>query len=64
MRNLDIVYHETGVVRAPMAGEWFRGYKGFPVQARSDFECQKFPILEMEVVEIAPEPVPGDGVTS
>jgi hypothetical protein len=47
--NKTFVFIETGEVRPPRAGEWFRGYNGFENQARFDFSEQSFPILRMEI---------------
>ena len=49
--NYEIVYEETGEVRPPRCGEWFRGYLDSPVRARSDFVIQSFPILRMRLVQ-------------
>jgi hypothetical protein len=50
-KRMRIVYEETGEVRPPREGEWFRGYKGIEDRARFDFTIQKFPILRMLVVD-------------
>lgn len=52
--NYTLTYEETGEVRPPRAGEWFRGYNGGPDQARFDFSCQAFPILR-QLLKEAPE---------
>jgi hypothetical protein len=48
-----VTWVKTGIVRCPNVGEWFIGYRGYPVQAMFDFECQKFEIMEMRVEEAA-----------
>jgi len=52
-RNFDLRYEETGEVRPPFAGEWFRGYKGYPVRAMFDYSVQSFPILRVMLIEIS-----------
>jgi len=44
-----IVFRETGEVRPPLAGEWFRGNGGQAVEAMNDFQIQRFPILTMSI---------------
>ena len=51
MMSIDYKYVETGQVRPPNTGEWFRTSRG-PQQARFDFGELSFPILEMRVIEI------------
>ena len=48
--RMTLRYEETGEVRPPSRGEWFRGVSGVPQQAQFDFRVQSFPILR-EVVE-------------
>lgn len=55
MKDHKIVYEETGEVRPPRRGEWFRGYNGVEDQARFDFFIQSFPILRMRIVELDEE---------
>lgn len=50
MNELTITYEETGEVRPPMAGEWFRGINGI-AQAGFAFSEQSFPILRQRIVE-------------
>ncbi|OPY83414.1 MAG: hypothetical protein A4E65_00641 [Syntrophorhabdus sp. PtaU1.Bin153] len=47
----EIRFTVTGVVRKPLAGEWFLGNKGMPIQAIHDFHTTQFPILKVEVKE-------------
>jgi hypothetical protein len=53
VRNVvkEIKFTQTGLIRAPRAGEWFLGTKGIPIQAVHDFQTTQFPILKMEVIE-------------
>jgi len=51
-RNFDLRYEETGEVRPPLAGEWFRGCNGYPVRAMFDYSVQSFPILREMLIEI------------
>ena len=44
-------FTETGEIRSPKEGEWFKGFKNYPVRARFDFEATEFPILKREVIE-------------
>jgi len=48
---MKITYQETGEVRPPLAGEWFRGIKGWEVRADFDFTEQSFPILREVLIE-------------
>jgi 2-keto-3-deoxy-6-phosphogluconate aldolase len=64
MKNLNMLFEETGEDRPPRAGEWFRGIGGFEVQARCDFTVQSFPILRMRLIELsAPDQCIGCGCT-
>jgi len=47
----DLKFEKTGEKRPPQAGEWFVGYKGFPVQAMFDFKAQSFEIVRIKIVE-------------
>jgi hypothetical protein len=55
----EIRFTVTGIVREPLAGEWFLGNKGMPICAMHDFHTTKFPIMQVEVIEdtvsVAPE---------
>ena len=55
----EIRFTVTGIVREPLAGEWFLGNKGMPICAMHDFHTTKFPIMEVEVIQetvsMAPE---------
>ena len=55
----EIRFTVTGIVREPLAGEWFLGNKGMPICAMHDFHTTKFPIMKVEVIEktvdIAPQ---------
>ena len=42
-----IQWRETGQIRPPKRGEWFRGYRGQIVLAEFNFTDQSFPILEL-----------------
>jgi len=44
-KEMKLTYEETGEVRPPRAGEWFRTPRGGEMQARFDFTQQEFPIL-------------------
>lgn len=55
MSNKNIRWEETGEVRPPLTGEWFRGYRGFEERARFDFKTQSFPILRLIVEEVKKE---------
>lgn len=54
-KNYRLVYGETGEVRPPRKGEWFRGLRGGVVLARFDFTAQDFPILREELDEVKDE---------
>jgi len=47
----EIRFTVTGIVREPLAGEWFLGNKGMPICAMHDFHTTKFPIMKVEVIE-------------
>ena len=47
----EIRFTVTGIVREPLAGEWFLGNKGMPICAIDDFHTPKFPIMKVEVIE-------------
>jgi hypothetical protein len=49
----EIRFTVTGIVREPLAGEWFLGNKGMPICAMHDFHTTKFPIMKVEVIEEA-----------
>jgi hypothetical protein len=55
----EIRFTVTGIVREPLAGEWFLGNKGMPICAMHDFHTTKFPIMKVEVIQetvsMAPE---------
>lgn len=48
---MKIEYKETGEVRCPEYGEYFRNLRGIPIQARFDFHASEFPILEQIITE-------------
>lgn len=52
-REMTLTYEETGEVRPPRFGEWFRTPRGGEERARMDFKHQSFPILR-ERFEPAP----------
>lgn len=47
----EIRFTVTGIVREPLAGEWFLGNKGMPICAMHDFHTTKFPIMKVEVID-------------
>lgn len=54
MSEMRLRYEETGEVRPPQAGEWFRGNSGNPVRAQFDFDTTSFPILREVLEEESP----------
>jgi hypothetical protein len=54
----EIRFTVTGIVREPLAGEWFLGNKGMPICAMHDFHTTKFPIMKVEVIEEAVDIAP------
>ena len=54
MTNFKLLYEETGEVRPPRAGEWFRSPQGWEVRAEFDFHEQSFPILIQRLVPDEP----------
>jgi hypothetical protein len=44
-KHMKLTYEETGEVRPPKAGEWFKTPQGGEKLARFDFSGQSFPIL-------------------
>ena len=52
--EMDFVYEDTGEIRPPREGEWFRGIGNVPRRAYFDFHVQSFPILRMIVRSILP----------
>jgi hypothetical protein len=57
MADVDMVFEETGEVRPPRAGEWFRGL-GCELRAEFAFREQSFPILRMRVLQVDNEIYP------
>lgn len=53
-KNMELIYEETGEVRPPRAGEWFKTPRGGEERARFDFSVQEFPILR-EILRPAEE---------
>ena len=47
MKEINIRWEETGEVRPPRQGEYFRNPRGFEEQARFDFRATSFPILRL-----------------
>lgn len=44
-KEMELRYEETGEVRPPRAGEWFRTSRGGEERARFDFSATSLPIL-------------------
>jgi hypothetical protein len=53
MSEITIKYEPTGEYREPTTGEWFMGNRGYPVQARFDFQATKFQIVRQVIVREA-----------
>jgi len=53
MKEIKIIYEDTGEVRSPMKGEWFRNTRGFPERAMFDFQAIRLPITKQIVTEEA-----------
>lgn len=51
MSERNIQWKETGEIRPPNMGEWFRGSRGQFEQARFDFTATSHPIMAMVVTE-------------
>lgn len=53
--EMELRYEETGEVRPPRAGEWFRTSRGGEERARFDFSVSPLPILK-EIFQPKAEP--------
>jgi hypothetical protein len=50
--EIAITYEATGEYREPMQGEWFEGNRGYPLQARFDFQATQYRILRQIITRV------------
>ncbi len=51
MKEIKIKYENTGDIRCPKEGEWFRNPRGVPEKAMFDFSSIKLPIVKQVIIE-------------